>query len=451
MNENNITNINATADGQPVIVIDGKAYPIGYSTNTCTATAEDIRKGKTAAVQSGVVTGTLEVSGGGCSFAKVTKFIAPHDAYTAAASIQVSGFGEVDGEDFSAWNGTYVYTNPHETTTENRIFKHETDTKYLYYGVDEDEGGNPFWGFYRSTDYISRYSAIFYSYTLASGRWQNYEMGISVTITIAKNDVEYPAQELVLNAAKATFEKGAWTIGSAVNLTGYEKEPVVDGIYLLNDDKLVGDAITFDFEKWMPTEGLLCCFPMTKDGCDRVSGIRTIADKAISFTENGAVNTVKNSGIKGFNAAFDFPEQFTMSARVTVDEPDFRDDIGAIFDFGYVGDGVGIGLIVDTSRQRIGYHYDSGHSPYDGYGGLCFDIEYGREYVVTLTYDGTYIRMYTDGTSISGSDERTFRHSANISFFSNRGRVGFSGKIADVMLWNRVLSDDEIATIANHN
>ena len=431
------------------VVSIGQGYSSGGSaTIPVVALSQD---GNTVSIKEGYTRGgsvTVQSSGGG-SFAKVTAFSPAVDAYTAAASIQVSGFGEVDGEDFSAWNGTYDCTNLYETTTENRIFKHKTDTKYLYYGVDEDEGGYPFWGFYRNTDYISRYSAVFYSYTLASGNWQNYEMGFSAAITIVKNDVEYPAQELVLNAVKATFENGNWTIGSAVTLTGYEKELIADGIYLLNDDKLIGDAITFDFEKWMPTDGLLCYFPMTKDGFDRVSGIRTIVDKAISFTENGAVNTAKKSGIKGF-AAFDFPAQFTMTARVTVDEPDFRDDIGAIFDFGFIGDDVGVGLIVDTSRQRIGYHYDSGHSPYDGWGGLCFDIEYGREYVVTLTYDGTYIRMYKDGSKIQGDDERTFKHSANISFFSNRGRVGFSGTIADVMLWNRVLSDEEIATLVKN-
>ena len=128
MNSELLQKINANGDGQPVVVVNGTVFPIGYSTHSCTAKPEDIRKGRTAATASGIVTGTLVVSSD-CSFAKVTEFSPAVDAYTAATSIQVSGFGEVDGEDFSAWNGTYVCTNLHETTTENRIFKHETDTK----------------------------------------------------------------------------------------------------------------------------------------------------------------------------------------------------------------------------------------------------------------------------------------------------------------------------------
>jgi hypothetical protein len=115
----------------------------------------------------------------------VTKFIAPHDAYTATDSIVVSGFGEVetwDGPvDYSAWNGTYRVTpaTASETSTESRIYKHPTENKYLFYGEDTENGEGYFWGFYTSTDYVSMWSAAFWSRNLASGTWSNYEYDTS--------------------------------------------------------------------------------------------------------------------------------------------------------------------------------------------------------------------------------------------------------------------------------
>jgi hypothetical protein len=363
MNSEFLQKINANGVGQPVVVVNGTVFPIGYSTHSCTAKPEDIRKGRTAATASGIVTGTLVVSSGS-SFAKVTEFSPAVDAYTAAASIQVSGFGEVDGEDFSAWNGTYVCTNLHETTTENRIFKHEADTKYLYYGVDEDEGGDPFWGFYRNTDYIGRYSAQFWSYELASGNWQNYEMGFSAAITIVKNDVEYPAQELVLGASSAAFENGKWTVGSAVNLTGYEKEPIVDGVYMVSGTELVGNAITFDFEKWMPTEGLLCYFPMTDKGkyiVDRVGGIRLSKfGRDITAGDGYAENYGNYGAVVGTQRTFELPTTaFTISARVACTA-----DTGSrccVVDFGSRNTG-GFGIRANPYREIVDYGLRIGYS-----------------------------------------------------------------------------------------
>lgn len=253
MNENNITNINATADGQPVIVLDGKAYPIGYSTHTCTATAADIRKGMTAATQNGVVVGTLEASGGGSgSFAKVTEFVAPYDAFSAVSAVQVSGFGMAetwDGEtDFSDWNGTYEVTDKtfFESDINKRVFKHSTQEKYLYYIYDYDWGEEK-WIFDTAEDetYIS--GSNFYSSNLASGSWYNYDYEFSVSLTIKQVSTNYPAQPLVLKAVSATYSNGAWSFGTAeTDFTEYEENPKVGYVYATTGTELIGNPISRD-------------------------------------------------------------------------------------------------------------------------------------------------------------------------------------------------------------
>jgi hypothetical protein len=63
MNELNLVDINAYNEGQPVIKVNGTAYPIGIDTRNCTATAADILAGKTAAVSNGIVVGTATFGG----------------------------------------------------------------------------------------------------------------------------------------------------------------------------------------------------------------------------------------------------------------------------------------------------------------------------------------------------------------------------------------------------
>ena len=393
---------------------------------------------------------------GGGSFAKVTAFTAPYDAYSAVSAIEVSGIGEVetwDGmQDFSNWNGTYNVTpsTASEQKIENKVFKHTSQNKYIYRIYDE-EYGDSFWVMDTTlgTSYV--YSAYFASRALESGTWYLYEYDAQTSLTISKIVTDYPAQELVLNAVSATFEEGAWSTGSSVTLTGYEKEPIVDGIYMYSESRLIGDALACGFEKWMPTDGLLCYFPMTNDGIDRVSGVKLLASSgAVQFTESGVECATDGAGLFGFNSEFEFPEKFTIAARVRVDTPtDYKDAVAAIFDTGSNGDGEGAGLIVDTNRSRIGYHWDSGHSPYDGWGGAYFGISYNIEYHVALSYDGSRFKLFENGVAVSDGDERTFKPSRNIYVFGGwENRGGFPGKIADILLYDRALTDDDIQKLS---
>ena len=253
MNTDNLKKINAKNDGQPVIIIDGTAFPIGYSTHKCTATAGDIRKGKTAAVASGIVEGTLEPSSGsGGTFAKITEFIAPHDAFSAVDSIDVSGFGEVDTwdgmQDFSDWNGTYKVTSNTftESSVEKRVYKHLTDNKY-FYRMYCQANGDYYWVFNTSpvAEYI--YETDFYAYELTGNRWYNYEYEFSSSLNIVQNTVDYPKQDLVLNGNTASFSNGIIKVTSEVaSFTSYTHTPEISCCYATQDSCLVGRPVALN-------------------------------------------------------------------------------------------------------------------------------------------------------------------------------------------------------------
>jgi hypothetical protein len=63
--DKNLLQIGNFQELQPFIIVDDQAFPIGYDTRNCTATAGDIAKGKTAATANGIVEGTLEAGENG--------------------------------------------------------------------------------------------------------------------------------------------------------------------------------------------------------------------------------------------------------------------------------------------------------------------------------------------------------------------------------------------------
>lgn len=454
MNENNITNINATADGQPVIVIDGKAYPIGYSTNTCTATAADIRKGKTAAVQSGVVTGTLEISGGGGgSFAKVTVFTAPQDAYSAVSSIQVSGFGMAetwDGDiDYSDWNGTYEVTA--DTASENdvnkRIFKHTSAEKYLYRMWCYDNG-EYYWVFDTGTSIEYLYECYFYNYSFESGSWYNYEYEFEVDVDINKVNTQYPAKPLVLEAVSATYSNGAWSFGSAISLTEYDVAPITNGIYMYSDSKLVGDAVDYDYQKWMPTNGLISYFPMSGNAvaaADYVSRIKLFprGDGVQSGADAWYGNSKGGSLVGTFSTV---PKEFTLCLKFRMD--DWAG--GYEHELPLLQYEAGFGIFV-RSNNKVRTLVENEWAEE-------FDMDRETDYTVFLLYDGDNVRTYCtyNGGELWHNNVRSGYNPPDpfawqVMSLGYPEHMTITGKIWDIMLYNRVLTDDEIAIIANHN
>ncbi len=87
-------------------------------------------------------------------------------------------------------------------------------------------------------------------------------------------------------------------------------------------------------------------------------------------------------------------------------------------------------------------------------GGRAFSTTHfatGQWYLVSCTYDGNTFRMYVDGVEdaqASGTARSTpfQRFELGMSWGGYRSSQFFSGRIAEVRLWNRALSPNEIST-----
>ena len=413
--------------------------------------------------------GSTGGSGGG-SFAKINEFIAPYDSYSAVNSIEISGFGEVDVwgdiEDWSDWNGTYVVTpaTSSESSTDNRIYKHETLERYLFRFEDEEGGYGWCWGFYKSIpDYLSIYGAYLWSENLVSGTWENYENGFTVSLTLKQNSVTYPAQPLVLNAVSASRENGGWSFGNAVSLTEYETTPCKNGIYMYEGSKIIGEPIDFTFDAFMTTDGLLAYFPLneTATTADVVNGIKLCkVNGGVLQTTDGAVKHGKKGGLAGVQDAFILPDTFSLSAEVTA--TGLGSDHACVIDFGGLNSlgesGFGIRAHEHFADGELWYGLRIG-SDEEWYPIQKLSFLTSETHIVTFTYNRSnrQARAYLDGVFV---ESKTFSEwtenergtSPYIQMF-DRHNEGLSrpfvGRIKDVMLWNRVLTDAEITTIAS--
>lgn len=492
MNYSNIEPINAYGNKQPVVIIDGIAYPIGYDTRYCTATAADIAEGKTAAVSSGIVKGTAKASGGGSgSFVKVTEFIAPHDAYTTVTSINVTGWGLLYNEDygeeqdFSKYNGVYAVTpdTANEQELTDRVFKHPTEEMYIFFGQENEYGEGDCWFFASDRDYLSAYGALAYKNgkELPNGQATWYKVySDSPVLTTTHVTTEVPAQPLVLSGATATLENGAWTIGSDVTVSGYDRTPLKHGIYMVSDNKLVGDAIAYHANMYMPTDGLLAYFPMDSSSdieVDVVSGIRVKKfGKGIMPGAEGAdgicwENTGKG-GLFGCNTSFKVPtKNFTLSAYVYLPQYTKSVDKAPIIDFGNYHNNSGVGLRADIrpqhNRWEAGLRIGMNEGYLMGSPTTVHYLDLDKWYLFTVTYEEkngsgqpkNNLKCYVDGSlraqtdSTMDSEADTNALDTFVMMFSRDPEKEYSsdqilvGKIDEVMFWDRVLTADEISTL----
>ena len=330
MNNNNLETLKNLPENQPVIVFDGKAYPIGYSPRSCTATAADIRKGRTAVTADGITSGTLAVSSDGAVFAKVTDF--------------------------------------NEQTQK-------------------------------------------------------------------------------VSAVSVRLENGIWKSGSSVALNSYDENLTVDGIYLVNGTHAVGSAICCDFEKWMPTAGLLSYFPL-KGGNSQASDYigKTLLTSRGSGVFPTADNWCGNGNAGSLCGALPYscPQTFSLCLKFQVD--DFPEDYGDILplfqvDYGfavYVGRDDRIRTYINTSQMET------------------FDFERGTEYQMFLICDGNSVRTYCTQNkevwhnNIRGCSDLPQSDAMMIYILGYSNAASIIGKVSDILLYNRALNEEEITIIAAH-
>lgn len=330
MNNNNLETLKNLPQNQPVIIADGKAYPIGYSAHTCTATAADIRRGRTAITAAGFTEGTLAGTSDGSVFAKITDF---------------------------------------NENTQN------------------------------------------------------------------------------IAARSAKLENNVWNIGSSVTLNSCDGNLMIDGIYLVNGSHAVGNAICYDFEKWMPTAGLVSYFPLKGINSQAVDCVgktllaprgRGVFPAADNWCGSG------NAGSLSGALPYSCPQTFSLCLKFQVD--DFPEDYGDILplfqiDYGfavYVGRDDRIRTYVNTSQMET------------------FDFERGTEYQMFLICDGNSVRTCCTQNkevwhnNIRGCSDLPQSDAMMIYILGYSNAASIIGKVSDILLYNRALNEEEIEIIAAH-
>jgi hypothetical protein len=252
------------------------------------------------------------------------------------------------------------------------------------------------------------------------------------------------------------------TIGSTANGFGF-----VGGIddVRIHNKALSATEIAQQFEADTPQlhirslkEGLVAFYPLDGNARDRsknkldgtlVGTAPTVDrfgafDRALYFDGNAdRVNC-------GNPAALNFTNNFTVAAWVKLDGPQFNNYIVAKYDFDFsIGAGVpnSYGMGLDGSIDAYGFVFGDA-----GYADLRSGVSLADDawHFLTLTYDSNVLRLYRDGALVNIGGVGPLPPFANALPLTIGGTVsgqGFRGAIDSVRLYNRALTDSEVAAL----
>lgn len=412
--------------------------------------AENIKSGVTIFNVAGSYTGSGSAAGGSSTFAKVTEFTPPREAYTAVTSVTVSGFGvgdtPWDGEvDFSDWNATYEDISGN-TELRDMVYKHPTDEKYLYNTWD-DNYEEYRWVFSESPS-DPYYSCYFIRTELETGSWSSpyYDYEFSQSVTITKNSNSFPETPASLSGKLVTRQNDAWVEGGSIPLTSFTTSPVTNGIYLVEGSDLLGDAIDYDYEKWMPLNGLISYFPMSGNAiaaADYVSRVKLFPrGNGVESGEDAWYGNGKGGSLVGTFSTV--PKEFTLCLKFRMDDwvGDYEHELPLLqYEAGF-------GIFV-RSNNKVRTLVENEWAEE-------FDMDRETDYTVFLLYDGDNVRTYCtyNGGELWHDNLRSGynppdKFAWQVMSLGYPEHMTFTGKIWDIMLYDRVLSDNEIAVIAN--
>lgn len=431
------------------------------------------------------------------SFAKVTSYKPAVEAYTSVSAVTVTGFGiagEYEDEDYSIYNGTYVNTPATESSSTpiEWIFKHETKNAYIFYYADEY---GDFEGWFIDTQYNSgSYESLANrgGTTFPSGQmsWSGYYNNFTLSLT--PQLANHEAEEQVLKVVKVSIENDEWKVDDKeIENVNYVNTPVKHGIYLINNDTLLGDPIAYHDNnvEYINPSGLIVHFPMDEDGgevaVDIINGLKLIrSGNGVYATGEGWKCVKNNENLMGIIDTFEFPEKFTISIDMFV-KPNTEKEIefAPILSFGehtysdyFSYDNVfGMTLSLfklDSNEQEeradFGYRGGNWNSQYHAHPGITFEKQISKdgEWInYTLTCDRNKLWLYLNGKNIDSADYLRYddntdyipeKFSPLLLLFSDMKkhvnsvyRTFIDGIISKVTIWDRALNVEEIMWLYN--
>ena len=424
---------------------------------------------------------------GGFQLVKVTNYHPAREGFTAPAQVEVSGIGTIGSDDYgtdgSAANGIYRVTE--DTKYKKgyaRVYK-QVDGNYYLAGYDSSAGE---WSDSSSQWFIGTsptsygWSALLYyegaDIPAGSATWQNMDYGNATVTTTITNETVSSLTETSLAQSVTAFdpETAEWTEGGAVDISSYSVTPQTNGIYFAQGGKLIGQHI--DRELHIPEDGLVRRFKAV-DGhfADKVWGTEMMPHGDISYDELGycgnsaAPMSVKTGSYLSCLSTLPVPKNYTVNVFF---KPYYSAGTSAIFEINNEGSDqnsyfFGIWLTSGMAVQCVSFYQNIG-SPQPVTPGkwhcvtmtvswsseTAFDNnERVKEYSIKAYVDGKFFaelnRKY-EGTSsdfgstldyIAGNTVRAFALMNNTS-------ASFIGQIDEACIWDRILTDEEIADMA---
>ena len=177
---------------------------------------------------------------------------------------------------------------------------------------------------------------------------------------------------------------------------------------------------------------------LIKEGLVMASKFTT---QGLSFPAQGSAEFNGSSDYIQLNDPFSHTNH-TIAAWVYHGDVDSFD---RVFDNRSVGSATdGINIYLSSSADKIQYSVGSNTVSQSG------DAILNEWYFVTATYDGTTQRLYIDGSqSGSGATSQTISTTQNARIGSNSWIEAnfWTGNLANVAIWNRALSSDEINSV----
>jgi hypothetical protein len=360
--------------------------------------------------------------------------------------------------DFSDINGTYIITEDTKYKKGfDRLYKQVNGKYYIGgYNADAEEWSDfsNHWFISETKDgYGNSAKAYFEGDNIPSGanNWYSWEIGtLSIPTEVTNTEVTALSETFLARSITAfNAETSEWTEGDTVDISSYSLLPQTNGIYFAQGGKLIGQHI--DRELHIPENGLVRRFKAV-DGhfVDTVWGTEMMPTGDISYDElgfhgnNSAPMAVKEGSYLSCQNTLTIPDNMTMVCFV---KP--YSGTGLLFGFGDKSDDQ-----ADIAFQTHGATFRGQIEQFDT------GIVHGRWNVLVMTriWDNSNrkvtAKLYTNGKPVHSIENESLMREhgrsyigvmADSAVFSSSGSV--IGQIDEACIWNRILTDEEIADI----
>lgn len=425
----------------------------------------------------------------GFSLVKVTNYHPARDGFTAPGTVTFSGLGTVesewggDPEDFSDVNGEYVVTE--DTKYKKglaRVYKQQGGKYYL---CGYDPSGME-WAEYEAHWYISEtiggygWSAKMSCHDsgedVPSGanNWSNEMIGnFSVTTSVVETTITSLSETALAQSVTAfNAETAEWTEGEAVDISSYSITPQTNGIYFAQGGKLVGQHI--DRELHIPQEGLVRRFKSVgKHFADTCWGIEVQPHGDISYDELGFHGNNPAPMAKTIGSYLDCPNTVPFADTRTYNvfvKPMYASgnrSIWAITNGGDESYGIGMARFWLMSNREVLFGCADktvgSIAPYNPGRWNMFTATAQYQHELLESGDRIteiHLKLYINGKycnsfdQVAGSGQwvinMEYAGGNTVRFFANPNidSESWIGQIDEACIWDRILTDEEIADMA---